>query len=358
MEAPTLEEYTRNLRTVVLKWPVGSTHEYCSCNYRVLGLIIEMVSGQSFERYMQEHVFAPLHMPHSFASEQPAKQAGLAQGYQWVFGLPVPTNSPYNPSNVPGGYLISSVEDMSHLLIAELNGGRFGGGNVVSADGVATMQRPGVPTGHADGSSYGMGWVSGPVGGVPVIYHNGAGFNSHALLLIEPQNRWGVVLLTNSNSMLATAASFQVLEAGIVDQLVGQSVPAAGMSLTTIYLILDGGLLLLSVFVLWRLLRLRRWDPVHGQTLPRIRWVRDVALPLLVDWGVPLAFVAIIWPWLGDQLGSDWVTAMRVFLDIGWWLMIMGALLVLAGAIRMWLVFRAWRHMAAMRSIRPSPSAS
>jgi len=356
MEAATLEEYTRNLRTVVLDSPVGSRHEYCSCNYRVLGLIVETVSGQSFESYMQQHVFAPLQMQHSFAAEAPAQRDGLAQGYQWLFGLSVPINRGYNTSNVPGGYLISSAEDLCHVLIAELNGGRFGAASVVSAAGVAAMQQPGVLTGHSDGSGYGMGWVNGPVGGVPVIYHNGAGLNFHSLLLMEPHGRWGVVMLVNANSILATA-SFQALEAGVIDQLAGRPVPAAGLSLNRLYLIIDAVLLVLSIAVLWHLLRVVRWDPARGQPQPRIAWFRQVGAPLLLEWGLPLGLIWGVWPWFSENLGARWIDMLRFFPDVAWWLMGFCALLLLTGAIRVWLVLQALHRTADARSVRISPSA-
>jgi hypothetical protein len=129
------------------------------------------------------------------------------------------------------------------------------------------------------------------------------------------------------------------------------------MSLNTLYLIVDGVLLLISCFVLWRLLRLRRWDPARGQPQERIRWIRKVGLPLLVDWGLPLAFVAVVWPWLSDGLGTDWITLVRAVPDVGWWLMGAGAVLVLAGAVRVWLVLRAQRSTADERRVRTSPSA-
>src|SRR6266581_4075902 len=62
----SLEQYVRSLESVVLDRPVGSRHEYCSTNYDVLGLIVQTVSGQSYGTYLQQHVFAPLQMPHSF----------------------------------------------------------------------------------------------------------------------------------------------------------------------------------------------------------------------------------------------------------------------------------------------------
>jgi CubicO group peptidase (beta-lactamase class C family) len=74
----TLEQFVRSLGTVVLDRPVGSLYEYCSANYDVLGLTVQRVSGQSYATYVQQHIFAPLQMHDSFASEQEARRDGLA----------------------------------------------------------------------------------------------------------------------------------------------------------------------------------------------------------------------------------------------------------------------------------------
>ena len=57
-----LERAVRKLSTVELTKPVGATHQYSTINYSVLGLIVATVSGQPYESYIQEHVFAPLKM--------------------------------------------------------------------------------------------------------------------------------------------------------------------------------------------------------------------------------------------------------------------------------------------------------
>src|SRR6266566_2736681 len=69
----TLEQYVRSLATLTLDRPVGSRPDYCSTNYDVLGLIVQTVSGQPYGTYVQQHVFAPLQMHHSFASEPEAR---------------------------------------------------------------------------------------------------------------------------------------------------------------------------------------------------------------------------------------------------------------------------------------------
>ncbi len=139
----TLEQFVRSLGTVVLDRPVGSRYKYCNANYNVLGLIVQTVSGQSYATYVQQHIFAPLQMHHSFASEPEARRDGLAQGYRWLFGVPTPFDH-YEAAAVPAGFLVSSAEDMTHYLVAQMNGGRFGSATVLSSAGIATLHAPAV----------------------------------------------------------------------------------------------------------------------------------------------------------------------------------------------------------------------
>jgi CubicO group peptidase (beta-lactamase class C family) len=57
-----LEEAVRKLSTVELTRPVGETFQYSTINYSVLGLIVQTVSGESYETYIQEHIFDALKM--------------------------------------------------------------------------------------------------------------------------------------------------------------------------------------------------------------------------------------------------------------------------------------------------------
>jgi len=78
IDADTLEQYVAELQTVELAAPVGTQYNYCSGNYNVLGRMIEVVSGQAFADYMQQHIFEPLAMQHSFTAEAEAISNGLA----------------------------------------------------------------------------------------------------------------------------------------------------------------------------------------------------------------------------------------------------------------------------------------
>src|SRR5437588_2060388 len=195
-----LEQFVRSLAAVILDRPVGSRYEYCSANYDVLGLIVQTVSGQSYPTYVQQHIFAPLQMHDSFASEPEARRDGRAQGYRWLFGVPAPFDL-YEAYAVPAGFLSSSAEDMTHYLVAQMNGGRFGSTSILSSEGIATMHAPGVPREGGSGF-YGMGWINGPVAGVPAIWHDGNNVDASTRLLIEPQTHWGAILLMNANHLI------------------------------------------------------------------------------------------------------------------------------------------------------------
>lgn len=141
-----LENRVRDLRAQHLDRPVGSDFEYSGTNYAVLGLLVQIVSGQRFEEYVQEHIFTPLKMDHSYTSEIEAKRHGLATGYLYWFSFPRATQLPFNRGSVPQGYMISTAEDMSHYLIAQLNGGRYGDVQILSPAGIREMHRPAIAT--------------------------------------------------------------------------------------------------------------------------------------------------------------------------------------------------------------------
>jgi CubicO group peptidase (beta-lactamase class C family) len=356
--AVTLAEYVAELQTVEPAHPVGAVADYCSGNYNVLGRIIETVSGQSYGDYIQQHVFAPLDMRHSFASAKEAQRDGLAQQYQWLFGLAVPAQSHYTPSQLPSGYLMASAEDLCHFLVAQLNSGRYGATSVLSPHGIAAMQAPGVPVG-ASGITYGLGFWTESMGGVPVVDHAGAHPNARTFLIIEPQTRRGAVLLMNSFGTLAEIAAYTEIREGVVRLLAGQE-PAAGssMSLPRLYLIVDTVLAGLLALALWPLVRLRSWERRLRQRQEAGRpWRLRTGLRLGWEIGVPLALliaVRLVIMLLGAQSWYEILIFMPDF--IVWFWAVMLAML-LTGALHGAIVFRGLRRAAA-HTVQASPSVS
>ena len=204
--ASALEDQVRELRSAKLTKPVGTTWQYSNANYNTLGMVVQAVSGQPYETYVRAHILAPLDMRNSVMSMPDAKARGLITGHRYWLGHPFAAELPFNRGNLPAGGLISSVEDMSHYLSAQLNQGRYGTNAVVSPAGMAELQRAGVPTGH-EGVSYAMGWDVRKTNGIPVLSHDGSSFNAHANVVLVPGGRSGTSFCSRTPRTRRTSSS-------------------------------------------------------------------------------------------------------------------------------------------------------
>lgn len=204
-----IENSVRAMENVEQARAPGEAYEYSNLNYNILGLIVQIASGQSYESYIQENIYDPLEMSHSFTSQQEAMRNGMSTGYETFFGIPFEKEMPFNRGNISGGYLICSAEDLSHYLIAQLNEGRYGNVSVISPQGTATMQERTVTT-ETPGNFYGMGWENGSVNGVPTVWHDGENANYSTALMMVPQEKLGIVVLSNANGTFVAKATNQI----------------------------------------------------------------------------------------------------------------------------------------------------
>jgi hypothetical protein len=286
-----LESRVRSLRTEHLDRAVGSDFEYSGTNYAVLGLLVQIVSKQSYEKYIQENIFTPLKMEHTYTSQAEAEKNGLATGYLYWFFFPRATKFPFNRGSVPQGYIISTAEDMSHYLVAQLNGGRYGDAQILSAAGIREMHRPAIAT-WKSGTSYGMGWEIGPVAGVPAIWHEGSIFNYHANMVLIPGNGSGFILLENIYSGPDEGRLNQIAE-GVALLLTGKDPPPIASSAR---LKLAYGILLLiffaQVWVVVHVVRRMTSSDRRPPDRPTVLGVSMLVLAILLSlsWGLLIVF--------------------------------------------------------------------
>jgi hypothetical protein len=259
-----LEYRVRSFGTELLNRSVGETFEYSNANYDILGLIVQFVSGQSFDSYIQEYIYNPLEMRNSYVSEIDAKEQGLATGNRFWFGQPFSFNAPFPRASLAHGYLIASAEDMSHYLITYLNDGRFGDKNVISPAGIDTMHKR--PLQEKGDYYYGMGWFVGEKNGIKMMRHGGDVANFHANMVLIPDGKWGLVLLENAENYMASENADKIAD-GVAALLVGQS-PVADESTNFLQIIFIIILLVFSIQVIGMIvsiLVLKRWQkyPSH-----------------------------------------------------------------------------------------------
>lgn len=339
-----LEERVRALSSIQLNRPVGSGYEYANAGYWVLGLLIQQVSGQSYETYMQSHLFTPLQMRQAFTDRAEAQAHGAASGHRYWFGLPVAGELAEDRANLPAGGLIASAEDVAHFLIAQLNGGRFGEAAILSAAGLAEMQRPVVPLGPDE--FYAMDWAVGQIGGTTTLFKGGALADFKAQMLLLPERRLGLVVLMNANKQLETALGDRrlvMLPYNIAELLLSQPTtafpadPKPVLLYATLFLVVVvqvGGMLLRTVRRVQRWRRQPKQRPAGRQAL-----LTHLGLPLLgnLGWGL----LALLWPKL---FGGSLSLIIYGAPDVGYSLLVSGVVALAWGVIRtvaLWWVFRA-----------------
>lgn len=274
-----LEANIRELADTSLSRPVGESFEYANTNYDILGLIVQTVSGQSFEDYIEEYIFTPLEMNNSYTSKAEAEANGLVVGHTYFFGSPrVSADAPYPRRKIPAGFLISSAEDLGHFLIAQLNGGRYGGEQILSPEYVTMMHQPAVETGF-EGWSYAFGWRTKLVEGEPSVRHGGDTSNFHSDMAFSPTRGWGVAILINYTG----APIFHVLNEPVNEVLrmaSGYDSGYAAADSSGTIMVVWGIIILLVVLniTLWGIFYWRRWH--RGRQL-RLVW--HILLPLALD---------------------------------------------------------------------------
>jgi hypothetical protein len=252
-------------------------------------MIVQAVSGQSYEAYIQQHIFDPLEMRNSYTSQTEAAANGLPTGHRYWYGFPFASELPFDRGGLGSMGLSSSAQDMTRYLSVYLNDGRSGTTALISPAGASELQRAGVPTG-LDGVSYAMGWDVGSVLGIPMISHDGSGFDSHANVVLIPDSKWGVVVLENGeNSPDEFFGSRRMtgIANGVAGMLIGEEPPepSSSWSLWVVYGIVLGILVIQVVGMVRSVRTIRTWQTVPSRRpTGALRIGLRVGLPLLVSW--------------------------------------------------------------------------
>jgi CubicO group peptidase (beta-lactamase class C family) len=116
----------------------GSTPAYSNYGASLAGYIVQRVSGESFDDYMDKHIFAPLDMKNSsFRQPLPANLQPLMSTCYTEASAPAKKFEIVGPA--PAGSLSSPAEDMAHFMIAHLQNGEYHGNRILKAETAEMM---------------------------------------------------------------------------------------------------------------------------------------------------------------------------------------------------------------------------
>ncbi|MFQ3648494.1 MAG: serine hydrolase domain-containing protein [Anaerolinea sp.] len=323
----SLQAQVAALASAELSHEPGTTYEYASPNYIVLGRIVEVVSGLSFAKYVERYIFQPLHMTHSYTSMAAAREEDFASGHRLWAGFPVVSSLAYEPGRLPTASLMSSASDLANYMIAHLNEGQFAGESVLSPAYMELLHTPAVAA--EDDQQYAMGWRVGPINGIRAVHHGGILPDYRGKMVMLPEEGWGVVVLTNVSTIMGRPSSHDIAD-NLAGMLVGQPLSSSTLGIGMLYLGLTLGAGLILLAQLRNLLSIRQWQQKYanaqGQALARRKHMVELAsgllFPLLMVVGLP------------TLLGLSWAVLIEQAPDLSYWALVAAALEILITLLR------------------------
>lgn len=183
---------------------------YNNLNFVLAGEAAAAAGGRSWSALMSSRLFGPLGMTNTTATTPDAATlSNVATPYLRTGGklraLPL-----YDEGvSAPAGSIHSTAADMARWLEAQIGGGSFGGKLIWSPVVQAEMQgsqmavqagaRHGVEPPLPISRNYGFGWGLGEYRGRRLVDHSGQSDGMYALAAMMPNERLGIVVLTNSS---------------------------------------------------------------------------------------------------------------------------------------------------------------
>ncbi len=202
-----IERTVRSLVGSELSRKPGSAYEYATINYDVLGLLIEEVTGKTYEQFISEELLTSMGLSQTYAfADFETKQ--LAQGYKTGFGIPLAYRAPVYDGNKPAGYLVSNVTDMATWLTIQLGTSER---SPFDRSLIDSSHTPNLTVeAFGEGMYYAAGWITDA--GRTMVVHTGSNPNYSSIVQFLPQEQLGVVMLCNTNSSIAQASAVKVLD--------------------------------------------------------------------------------------------------------------------------------------------------
>lgn len=197
LSATTTAELVGLFKDKPLEFEPGEKFNYSNSGYVLLTHLIEKISGEPYERFIRQNLFAPLGMNDSGYDSNAAIILRRAAGYSP--GRNGPENAPFIHMSVPqgAGALYSTTEDL-----LKWEQGLFGG-KVLQAASLEKMTQP-------FKNKYAFGLQVDTAGKRKVIQHGGGieGFNTS--LAYYPDDQLTVVVLANLNGVASGQIANQV----------------------------------------------------------------------------------------------------------------------------------------------------
>ena len=196
-----LARYVERMATIDQVSPLGASVSYNNAALSLAGLVIEKVTGQTFEQAVRELLFEPLGMEHSFFFPHEVMTRRFAVGHnQKADGtVHVARNWAMPRAAAPAGGITANAAD-------QIAWARFHLGDGCAPDGkrllpealLKEMHQPALETpGNALGDAVGISWFLRDAAGVRLVSHGGTTNGQHSAFVMVPERGFAFISMTN-----------------------------------------------------------------------------------------------------------------------------------------------------------------
>ena len=174
----------------------GEEYSYSNVGYGLLEYLIERISGKKFNEYCKQNIFEPLSMHNSSYRLEDFDISQVAVPYEYIrypWGKHIRLSHyawiPYGCGN-----LRTTLEDLSHFLIAHMNGGIYKNTRILNEPTVELMHT----VQFTEKSEYGLGFFVDNFLFPSFKTHIGHTGSPHNFMYYRPSEDVGVIIFMNS----------------------------------------------------------------------------------------------------------------------------------------------------------------
>ena len=222
----TRQEVIEKMSHIKATYPFRTTWGYTNAAFLTAGQIISKATGVQWEDFVKSRLFDPLEMKNTLAlSKDFPNAANKCSPYTKAEGKLVKIPFCLIDNLAPAGSISSSVNDMSHWVMMQLNNGKYGDQQVVPITAIAQTRLPhsilgngGVLFNEGHFALYGLGWFLQEYCGRKIVEHTGGVNGFVTSVTLVPEDKLGIIVFTNTDQNLF----FEALKWDIMDAYFGK----------------------------------------------------------------------------------------------------------------------------------------
>ncbi|HKE75030.1 MAG TPA: serine hydrolase domain-containing protein [Acidimicrobiales bacterium] len=196
-----LQRYVATLAGLGQIHATDEAYSFCNTGYAVVGRLLEVATGEHFDRVLRRRLTRPLGCPATLTLPQHALLHRVAVGHVQAPGAEPVRQSRWSltRSNGPMGGVLAPAGEVLAFARLHLDEGRAatGGGDLLAPADVAAMQRPHVEA-ALPGEHQALGWTVRRWGDLTVLGQDADTFGQRAVLRVIPERDMALCVLTNS----------------------------------------------------------------------------------------------------------------------------------------------------------------